>query len=131
MKAGEPLVLDSCTVIAHFKSDAKAKQLIESAEELYLPLAAYGELYYGALKSEKRQYRLAELKTFLEIVTLAYPTQHIAQTYGELKLQLSLKGLPIPENDLWIAATASLYNLHLVTKDNHFTRIDGLQVITL
>lgn len=131
MKAGEPLVLDSCTVIAHFKRDEKARHLIESAAELYLPLAAYGELYYGALKSEKRPFRLAELKTFLEIITLAYPTQHVAQTYGEIKLQLSLKGQPIPENDIWIAATATQYKLHLVTKDNHFTRIEGLQVITL
>ncbi|NSW90958.1 MAG: PIN domain-containing protein [Firmicutes bacterium] len=39
------------------------------------------------------------------------------------------KGINIPENDLWIAATAIANNLKLATFDHHFTHIDGLEVV--
>jgi tRNA(fMet)-specific endonuclease VapC len=38
------------------------------------------------------------------------------------------EGRPIPENDLWIAATASEHGLVLVTRDEHFDRVEGLLV---
>ena len=35
-------------------------------------------------------------------------------------------GKPIPENDIWIAATAMQYNLTLITRDSHFNYVSGL-----
>jgi len=29
----------------------------------------------------------------------------------------------IPDNDIWIAVTALAYNLTLITRDNHFSRL--------
>ena len=49
-----------------------------------------------------------------------------AQHYGQTKNALRAKGRPIPENDLWIAAIALQYGLVLVTRDDHFSLIDGL-----
>ena len=46
--------------------------------------------------------------------------------YGVIKQALREKGRPIPENDIWIAAIAQQYGLTLVTRDDHFTAIDGL-----
>jgi tRNA(fMet)-specific endonuclease VapC len=34
----------------------------------------------------------------------------------------------IPENDLWISATAMQYQLVVATRDAHFNRVAGLQV---
>ena len=39
------------------------------------------------------------------------------RVYGKIKNELKKKGRPIPENDLWIAATNIQHNLTLVTKD--------------
>jgi len=36
--------------------------------------------------------------------------QHTAKIYGEIKSGLKSIGKPIPENDIWIAATAMQYN---------------------
>jgi tRNA(fMet)-specific endonuclease VapC len=33
---------------------------------------------------------------------------------------------PIPENDIWIAATAKQHGLTVASRDNHFDYIDGL-----
>jgi len=49
-----------------------------------------------------------------------------AQHYGEIKNFLRDKGRPIPENDIWIAATAKQHNLTVASRDNHFDYIDGL-----
>ncbi|HEY4572503.1 MAG TPA: PIN domain-containing protein [Thermoanaerobaculia bacterium] len=36
------------------------------------------------------------------------------------------KGRPIPENDIWIAASARQHGLTLATRDGHFDDVDGL-----
>jgi tRNA(fMet)-specific endonuclease VapC len=51
-----------------------------------------------------------------------------ARWYGEIKNALWVKGRPIPENDLWIAAIAPEHNLVLATRDAHFREIDTLKV---
>jgi len=51
-----------------------------------------------------------------------------AHQYGIVKELLRRKGRPIPENDVWIAATALLHGLPLVTRDAHFAHVDGLVV---
>ena len=39
------------------------------------------------------------------------------------------KGRPIPENDIWIAATARPYDLILVTRDPHFNEVESLPTV--
>ncbi|WP_375340510.1 PIN domain-containing protein [Plectonema radiosum] len=46
------------------------------------------------------------------------------------KYLLRIKGHPLPENDIWIAAIALQYNLMLVTRDAHFLEIENLQTVT-
>jgi tRNA(fMet)-specific endonuclease VapC len=40
---------------------------------------------------------------------------------------LRIKGRPIPENDIWIAATARQHDLTLVSRDRHFAEVDNLR----
>jgi len=44
-------------------------------------------------------------------------------------LELKKIGYPIPENDLWIAATCLELDIPLLTVDGHFDYVHGLQVI--
>ena len=46
-----------------------------------------------------------------------------ALIYGEMKHSLRVKGRPLPENDIWIAAIALQYDLTLVTRDAHFQEV--------
>ena len=53
-----------------------------------------------------------------------------ARRYGEIKNALRVKGHPIPENDIWIAAIALEHDLTLATRDAHFSEIGNLAVAT-
>ena len=46
-----------------------------------------------------------------------------------MKNALRIKGRPLPENDIWIAAIALQNDLVLVTRDIHFDEIDNLKVV--
>jgi predicted nucleic acid-binding protein len=39
---------------------------------------------------------------------------------------LRRKGKPIPQHDIWIAATAVRHGSKLIALDQHFTAVDGL-----
>jgi tRNA(fMet)-specific endonuclease VapC len=49
-----------------------------------------------------------------------------ARFYGRVSHQLRVKGRPIPQNDIWIAALAIQHNLTVLTRDSHFAEVDGL-----
>jgi len=51
-----------------------------------------------------------------------------ADLYARVKRETERKGMPLDENDLWIAATAPWLGAILVTTDEDFQRIDGLVV---
>ena len=53
-----------------------------------------------------------------------------ARRYGEIKHALRVKGHPIPENDIWIAAIALQHDMTLITRDTHFGEIENLKVAT-
>ena len=46
-----------------------------------------------------------------------------AHWYGKVKAALKRKGRPIPENDIWIAATAIVAGMTLLTTDKDFLSI--------
>jgi tRNA(fMet)-specific endonuclease VapC len=50
------------------------------------------------------------------------------QRYAEILAHLRRSGRPIPTNDIWIAASALVYDMILVSADAHFRFIDGLTV---
>jgi tRNA(fMet)-specific endonuclease VapC len=43
------------------------------------------------------------------------------------KATLRTKGTPIPENDLWIAALAKQHDLTVVSRDEHFDAVPGVE----
>jgi tRNA(fMet)-specific endonuclease VapC len=49
-----------------------------------------------------------------------------AKIYGTIKQKLKIKGHPISENDIWIAALARQHNMILVTRDKDFEAVDDL-----
>ena len=54
----------------------------------------------------------------------------ISWQYGEMYRRLQVKGTLIGINDLWIAATALVYDMAVVTNNvAEFRRVEGLTVI--
>ena len=110
-------LLDTNVVIALLEGEAVVKDQFAQADEVFVSSIALGELYFGAGKSGRPQTNLARIDEFAaDNVVLGCDTD-TARRYGEVKNALRLKGRPIPENDIWIAAVAVQYDLTLVTRN--------------
>jgi predicted nucleic acid-binding protein len=51
----------------------------------------------------------------------------IAERFAALRVDLRSRGQLIPDHDMWIAATAIMHDLVLLTRDQHFDRIEALK----
>ena len=121
-------VVDTNVIIKMLKADERAVELFEQAEKVDIPVIVAGELIYGAENSTRKQENLNIFSDFLSQYNIIEVDLQIAQVYGEIKAQLKRDGLTIPENDIWIAATAKTKHYTLLTFDGHFSQINGLNV---
>ena len=119
-------LLDTNIVIALLAEDAAVKQRVAEAAEVFSSVIVLGELYYGARKSTRVESNLQTVGQFGAANQVLGCDSTTAQHYGEIKTLLREKGRPIPENDIWIAATAKQHRLTVASRDNHFDYIDGL-----
>jgi len=123
-------LLDTNILIALFANDKAVKSHLAKAEEVFIPNIAVGELFYGAWKSARTQKNLRQIEELIAETPVLGCGVETARLYGRIKNSLRLKGQPIPENDIWIAAIALEHNLTLVTRDAHFAEIADLQTTT-
>ena len=121
-------LLDTSIVIALFRGEATILTELSNAEEVSVCSVVLGELYYGARKSARIAQNLAEVDAFAASNTVLACDIDIARQYGIIKDLLRAKGRMIPENDIWIAATAIQHSLPLATRDDHFKEVDGLPI---
>jgi tRNA(fMet)-specific endonuclease VapC len=121
------VLLDTNVVIAFFSGERAASQQFLAAE-VFVSSTVLGELYYGARKSAHAAANLSRIEQFAAAVQVLNCDAATAQHYGRIRDRLRLKGRPIPENDIWIAAVALQHGLPLATRDVHFNDVDGLRV---
>ncbi len=122
-------LLDTNIVIALFANDASVMESLTKAEEVFIPSVVIGELFYGAHKSARAKDNLARIDEFASSNLVLGCDMETARIYGDVKNALRIKGHPIPENDIWIAAVAIQHNLTLVSRDGHFNEIENLKVV--
>jgi len=125
--SGKGVVLDTNIVVAHFRSKARHDETF-AERELYLPHVAIAELFAGAFKSNRPDHNRALVETFLESATPLPANLGTAELYGRIWADLAASGTMIPQNDIWIAATALQHGMPLATSDAHFERVAGLEV---
>ena len=119
-------LLDTNIIIDLLQGDDSLARKIDNSDRVCIPVNTLGELFYGAYNSSRVEQRLKEPVHAAESFEFVQATEVTARHYGEIKAQLRKKGNPIPENDIWIAATALEHDLTVLTGDKHFENIDGL-----
>lgn len=125
---GGRVALDTNVVVQLFGEDASVKAKVAAAAEVLVSVVVLGELYYGAEKSGRRRANIKRVDDFAAANTVLPCDGETARQFGRIKDALRAKGRPIPENDMWIAASAVQHNLILATRDAHFDAVDGLDV---
>jgi len=124
-------LIDTDTVIYALKGDPQVLMHFQetAAEPKALSVVTYGELLYGALKSQRRQENMAKVRRLQEIFPVVEATNAIMETYAAIKADIETRGKPLDDFDLVIAATAISLGYRLVTNnERHFLRIKELKL---
>jgi len=121
-------IFDTNIVVDYLRNRGEIVAGVEQYNEVYLPVTVCGELLFGAAISgnpAKNQEKVLEFIGRSRILTVDL---EVTLRYAEVRKYLQNIGKPIPENDIWIAATAHAAGWKLITRDQHFSYIDFLQV---
>ncbi len=126
------LILDTNFVVA---AEREAKRRVPGAvdaflaahvtETFFITFTVAGELACGQSASAQRDWqRLCQPFPVLPW------TMEVAWQYGEIYRALAAKGQLIGANDMWIAATALVHGMGVVTNNrDEFARVPGLSVV--
>lgn len=98
---------------------------LQLADAIVLTPIVLGELRAGFLRGRSRKKNEEELRAFLasprvDVVDL---TEATAERYAAILDFLWKSGVPIPTNDIWIAASAMQHGLKVLTTDAHYTKV--------
>lgn len=121
-------LVDTNVIIKLLNGDKRTDDLFDSLNDIHVSVVTAGELFYGAQKSNRIEENMTLFKSFLSEYSIVEINERVSKIYGQIKAKLVKRGMIIPENDIWIAATAISYNLNLVTYDEHFKNISDLKV---
>ena len=114
---------------------------LERDDILATSVIVCGELMYMAENSARKNENTLIIRSFMENITIIDINRKVFDTYALIKAKIFNQFAPknkkqrrkykfekigIPENDLWIAATAIAYNSTIVSSDKDFKRIQDV-----
>jgi tRNA(fMet)-specific endonuclease VapC len=93
----------------------------------YVTLA---ELSLGVLKSSKPEAAWQRIMEIIRDRIMFHVSPNTPVIYARIYFELEQLGMMIPINDIWIATLAVETGLPILARDEHFSRIKGLTVIS-
>lgn len=117
-----------CIYIAkHNPPKVRERFLALAASDLAMSTITYGELCFGAEKSQNPSQTRQIIERLAEAIQVEALTPEVGMHYGEIRAQLQRAGTMIGNNDLWIAAHARANGWTLVSNNlRAFERVGGL-----
>jgi tRNA(fMet)-specific endonuclease VapC len=124
------ILIDTNAYTAFMRGEARMVEVITHAPQLFVSSTVLGELLAGFAAGTREAKNRSELSQFLNSPRVGlYPvTADTADSYAQVYASLRRKRLPIPSNDLWIAASALEHGAALLSLDAHFANVDGLRL---
>jgi len=120
------VILDTNALFAFVDGDAGVGDVLRRQPRAAIPVIALGEFRYGIAQSKRRSAYEAWLETHLIHFDILSVTDETAVAYAALRVSLRRSGRPIPANDAWIAALALQHRLPVLSRDEHFDVVPGL-----
>ena len=110
------------------RGNARAVEMVEAADAIWLPFVVVGELRAGFAAGSQGPRNEAVLRRFLlkPGVGILYADEQTTYHYASVYRQLRKPGTPIPTNDMWIAALVLQHSLSLYDRDRHFDALPQL-----
>lgn len=121
------MILDTNALSAFIDGDASVGDLLRRQARAAIPVIGLGEFRYGIARSRRRSSYEAWLESHLVQFDVLSVTDETAVAYAALRLTLKRAGRPIPANDAWVAALALQHRLPILSRDEHFDVVPGLE----
>ncbi len=125
-------LLDTNVLSALLRENEKVWQTAQAMEwadqELFISTISYYEIKRGLLANQAttRMERFDHLRR--KYTMLGTDNEAVLDEAAAIYAELKQRGELLPDADIFIAAVARVHGLILVTDDNHFNRISGLQL---
>lgn len=126
------ILIDTNVLIRFFRGDEPLSEQIERAEAVVVHPIVYAEYISGLNENTKGGRMLRkQIEAFLDApsVTLAHMTLGAAVYYSKIYRYLKQMGKMIPQNDIWLAASALENGYGIATHDRHFGLIPMLNLM--
>ena len=121
------MILDTNALSAFVDGEAGVGQVLRRQARAAIPVIVLGEFRYGIAQSKHRSAYEAWLESHLPYFDILTVTEETAVAYAALRVALKRSGRPIPANDAWIAALALQHRRSVLSRDEHFDVVPGLE----
>ncbi len=125
--------LETTFLIDILRGNPKVKELKDEFDNhgLRITIAspAVMEIWSGAILSGRTLQEKEIIRNLLESTEILSLDAESAKEAGEIEAELTGNGQIIQTEDIMIAAIARINGEKLVTRDNHYARIEGLKLI--
>ena len=127
------VILDTNLLIDLFEKEIPLPSEFVRYDSLFLPVTVIGEYRAGLFDTKRGEENKRKLAYYLSrsSVRTVPVTDRTAELYAKVYQALRKQGTPIPQNDMWIAASALEHGADLATRDEHFRLVPMLNVIVL
>ncbi len=129
----DSVLLDTDVLSYLFKQDSRAERYEPHLEGKLgiISFMTVAELDFWANVRNWGIQRRAALSTFLEPYAVINSDRELAFMWATIRSEVMRSGHHIDTADCWIAATARLYGIPLLTHNNtHFAHVNGLTTIS-
>ncbi len=121
------MILDTNALSAFADGEAAVGGVLRRQPRAAIPVIVLGEFRYGIAGSRYKVEYEAWLDATLPVFDVLAVDEETAHAYAELRAALKRSGRSIPANDTWIAALALQHGLPVLTRDEHFDAIPGIE----
>ncbi len=87
---------------------------------------SYGEALAGAKSARWSEAKISNYENYLRSYLLIPGDINLVRAYANTKSSCKFAGVGIDDNDCWIAATAIMHHIPLITNDENMHRVPNL-----
>ena len=127
------IVIDTDVLSYLFKQDTRGELYRPHIEGNFgvLSFMTVAELDFWADSHEWGARRRTELARFMQPFTVIDSDRQLCRTWAQIRNKIARAGYHIESADCWVAATALLHGIPLVTHNREdFIRVSGLTVVS-
>jgi predicted nucleic acid-binding protein len=121
------VILDTNALSAVADDEPAAVRVFGQTASIGLPVIVLGEYRFGVGQSRRVNEYEKWLRAFIAATRILVVGETTSRHYAGIRAALKKGGCRIASNDLWIAALCRQHHLPLLSQDQRFDAVEGLE----